>query len=418
MPSTNGWGLLKSRDFGLLWWGQVTSQIGDSLNKVALLWFVYDMTGSALKMTLIGLLQTIPPLVFGPLIGVYLDRLPKKAVMIGVDLLRAVLVTLIPVLYAFGALTLGRLYVLVFVTSIVSTVFGPALVSSMPLLVHRSQYTAANALLQSTGTIGMLIGPAASGIGIALIGPQQVLYANAATFLISALCLCPIRMSYAPQAEEATEPAKGFAQDLLTGFRFVFVQQPTVLLLAIIAGLYHLGVSAFMFLLPVYAKEGLQVGPVTLGWLWSALGAGMLLASVWLAMGQHGPLHERFRTIGRSLTVGGVAVCILGVLETPLLAAGLILIIGGSTALLNPVVWALLQEITPTHLMGRVLTTFSTGSMAAAMAGMMGFGWAADAVGPGASLVALGVLLLLTAAVAIQFSRGRRVGLSPVPASP
>ena len=87
-----------------------------------------------------------------------------------------------------------------------------------------------------------------------------------------------------------------------------------------------LGVSAFMFLLPVYAKEGLQVGPVTLGWLWSALGAGMLLASVWLAMGQHGPLHERFRTIGRSLTVGGVAVCILGVLETPLLAAGLILI--------------------------------------------------------------------------------------------
>src|SRR5689334_21488121 len=87
MPSMNGWGLLRSRDFGLLWWGQVTSQIGDSLNKVAILWFVYDMTGSALKMTLIGLLQTIPPLVFGPLIGVYLDRLPKKAVMIAVDLL-------------------------------------------------------------------------------------------------------------------------------------------------------------------------------------------------------------------------------------------------------------------------------------------------------------------------------------------
>ena len=417
MPSTNGWKLLRSRDFGLLWWGQVTSQIGDSLNKVALLWFVYDMTGSALKMTFIGLLQTIPPLVFGPLIGVYLDRLPKKAVMIGVDLIRTVLVALIPVLYAFGMLSLGRLYVLVFVTSIVSTVFGPALVSSMPLLVQRSQYTAANALLQSTGTIGMLIGPAASGIGIALIGPQQVLYANAATFFISALCLWPIRMSQAPQAEEVSEPAKSFRHDLLTGFRFVFVQQPTVLLLAIIAGLYHLGVSAFMFLLPVYAKEGLQVGPVTLGWLWSALGAGMLITSVWLAAVQHGALHERFRTIGRSLTVGGIAVCILGVLETPLLAAGLILIIGGSTALLNPVVWALLQEITPTHMMGRVLTTFSTGSMAAAMAGMMGFGWAADAVGPGASLVVLGVLLLVTAGVAILFSRGRGAALNPVPAS-
>jgi len=68
-------------------------------------------------------------------------------------------------------------------------------------------------------------------------------------------------------------------------------------------------------------------------------------------------------------------------------------------------------------MMGRVLTTFSTGSMAAAMAGMMGFGWAADAVGPGASLVVLGVLLLVTAGVAILFSRGRGAALNPVPAS-
>jgi len=72
----NGWSLLRSRDFGFLWAGQVISQIGDGLNKVALLWFVYELTGSALKMTLIGLLQTIPPLLLGPLIGVYLDRLP------------------------------------------------------------------------------------------------------------------------------------------------------------------------------------------------------------------------------------------------------------------------------------------------------------------------------------------------------
>ena len=86
-PESNvdGWRLLGTRDFGCLWAGQVVSQIGDGLNKVALLWFVYEMTGSALKMTAIGLLQTIPPLLFGPLIGVYLDYLPKKTVMIVVD---------------------------------------------------------------------------------------------------------------------------------------------------------------------------------------------------------------------------------------------------------------------------------------------------------------------------------------------
>ena len=161
----SGWELLRTRSFGLLFSGQAISQIGDSMNKVALLWFVYELTGSAFKMTVIGLLQTIPPLVFGPLIGVYLDRMKKKPVMIWVDLIRTGLVMLIPLLYAMEVLTLERLYVLVFATSIVSTVFGPALASAVPFLVPRTHLTAANALVQSTTNIGLLIGPAVSGVG-------------------------------------------------------------------------------------------------------------------------------------------------------------------------------------------------------------------------------------------------------------
>ena len=187
------WDLLKTRDFGLLFAGQTISQIGDSLNKVALLWFVYELTGSALKMTVIGLLQTLPPLIMGPLIGVYLDRFQKKPVMITVDLLRTVLILLIPLLYLVEALTLDRLYILVFANAIVSTVFGPALASAVPLITPKDRLVAANALMQSTANIGLLVGPAVSGLGIALIGAQNVLYVDAATFLVSALCLMPIR---------------------------------------------------------------------------------------------------------------------------------------------------------------------------------------------------------------------------------
>src|ERR1043166_9192827 len=82
------WRLVKTRDFGLLWWGQVTSQVGEGLNKVALLWFVYELTDSALMLATVGLLQTLPPLIFGPLIGVYLDRLPNKQEKEGVELIR------------------------------------------------------------------------------------------------------------------------------------------------------------------------------------------------------------------------------------------------------------------------------------------------------------------------------------------
>ena len=88
--------LLLTRNFGLVWSGQLISQIGDGVSRLALLWFVYAITGSALKTSIIGLLQTIPPIMLGPVIGVYVDRLPKKYLLIISDLLRAVLIGFIP----------------------------------------------------------------------------------------------------------------------------------------------------------------------------------------------------------------------------------------------------------------------------------------------------------------------------------
>ncbi len=401
---SRGWDLLKTKDFGLLFAGQTVSQIGDSLNKVALLWFVYELTGSAMKMTVVGLLQTLPPLLFGPLIGVYLDRFRKKPVMIVVDLVRTLAVLLIPLLYLFDALTLERLYVLVFITAIVSTIFGPALASAVPLIAPKDRLIAANALMQSTTNVGLLVGPAASGIGIALIGAQNVLYVDAATFLLSALCLVPIRMRETLQPRSVGWTT-GIGRDLLAGFRFVFVEHRTVFMLMVTAALYSLGVSAFVFLLPVFAKDVLAVGPMQLGWLWSSLGVGMLLASLGLATLAQGDVSQRLRLISGALAVGGLCVGGLSFLQTPLAAGAMIALIGGSTALFTPLIWAMLQELTPAHLLGRVFTSFATGGMASSMAGMAGFGWAADAIGPGASLGGISLILLLTAAAAGLISR-------------
>lgn len=416
-----GWSLLATRDFGSLWAGQVISQIGDGLNKVALLWFVYDLTGSALKMTFIGLLQTIPPLVLGPLIGVYLDRLPKKPVMIWIDLLRTLLVLLIPVLYAFDGLTLNRLYALVFFTAIVSTVFGPALVSSVPLIVSRAELTAANALLQSSTNIGMLIGPAISGLGIALIGAQNVLYVNAGTFFISALCLMPIRVRHIMPPRHERSASQHLLHEMWEGFHFVFLQHRPVFSLMGMAALYSLASSAFVFMLPVFAKQLLHLGPVELGWLWSALGIGMLCTSAWLAWLNQGDIAGRFRLVSGALAIGGVAVCGLSVLGQPVGAALLMIIIGGSTALFTPIVWSVLQEITPGHMLARVMTTFSTGGMFAAMLGMTVFGWAADALGATVSLIGIGLILLITAWLTAHFSRRcepiQKVIMDPLPAA-
>ena len=119
--------LLRDRNVRWLFAGQTISQVGDGISKVALLWFVYAMTESALMMSLIGVLQTIPPLVFGPFAGVLLDRIEKRRAMIVIDAARTVLLATIPVLDALGLLNLPLLYILVFVTAMFSMAFGPAL---------------------------------------------------------------------------------------------------------------------------------------------------------------------------------------------------------------------------------------------------------------------------------------------------
>jgi MFS family permease len=391
-----GWQLLSTRNFGLLWSGQVISQIGDGLTKVALLWFVYQLTGSALKMTTIGVLQTLPPLLLGPLIGVYLDRLPKKPLMIWVDLLRTCLIPLIPLLYGWGVLTLTWLYLIVLLLAIVSAAFGPALTSVVPALVQPTQLIAANALIQTTAHIGVLVGPAIGGLMIALSGTQNVLYVDATTFLVSAVCLLLIRVQPGVVTVDTPTPVTTVGQDLLTGIRFI--QRPTILTLLLTTVLYTLGTSSFILLLPVFATVHWGASPVWLGWLWSAWGAGMLLTSARLASVRQREIGDRLQLLVGAVTLGGVAISGLSLLHSLLAALVLVPLVGTSSALFTPLLWSLLQEMTPHHLLGRVMTMMNTAAMAASTVGMTACGWATDTLGTTVSLVTIGLVLLGTAA--------------------
>jgi len=192
MAQAHRW--LLTRDFSLMWWSQVLSQVAEGISKLALLWFVYAVTGSPLKTTVIGLLQTLPPILFGPFIGVIVDRFPKKTILIGSDIARGVLIGLIPCLVSVEHFTVGSLYLLTFLYGVATAVFVPTLSSAVPFMVARPQFTAANALLQSTTSLGIIIGPAVSGLGIAFAGSQDVLCLNAMTYFASAACLLPIRL--------------------------------------------------------------------------------------------------------------------------------------------------------------------------------------------------------------------------------
>ena len=390
---STGWRqLLRDRNVRWLFAGQSISQVGEGVSKVALLWFVYALTESALKMSLIGVLQTIPPLVFGPFAGVLLDRLEKRRAMIVIDLVRTGLLSSIPILYAFDLLTLPLLYVLVFVIAMFSMAFGPALNATLPLIVKKEQLTGVNALMQSAMTMGQLLGPALSGILIAAIGSQNALYVNAAGFFISALTKIPLRLPHVRAHRTSQNVWAQAVKDLRDGIRFVFVKQRLLFLLMIVASIFTLGSTAFVYLLPVIGDRLLHVGAVALGGLWSALGIGILATTVWLIWKPQQTVCTRVWMIAVAAAIAGGAVPGLLMSESVWLAAGLIIAIGATSGLITPLVSASLQERTPKDLMARVFGLFNTGTMVSAMIGMTAFGWVADRFGPGVSLISIGVV--------------------------
>jgi len=366
--------------------------VGDGVSKVALLWFVYAMTDSALKMSLIGVLQTIPPLVFGPFAGVLLDRLDKRRAMIVIDLVRAALLASIPILHAFGLLTLPWLYVLVFVIAMFSMAFGPALNSTLPLIVKKEQLTGVNALMQSAMTIGQLLGPALSGMLIAAIGAQNALYVNAGAFFLSVLSKIPLRLPHVRAHRSSDNVWTQAIKDLQDGIRFVFIKQRLLFLLMIVASIFTLGSTAFVYLLPVIGDRLLHVGSVALGWLWSSLSLGILATTVWLIWKPQQTVCMRIWMIAIAAAIAAVAVPGLLMSDSMLWVAGLIVAIGSTSGLITPLVSASLQERTPKDLMARVFGLFNTGTMVFSMIGMTLFGWVADRFGPGVSLASIGVV--------------------------
>lgn len=398
--------LLRTWDFGLIWWGQFIAQIGDGVTRLALLWYVYAITGSPLQTTFVTVLQTIPPIVLGPLLGVVLDHLPKKPVLIATDLTRAVLIGLVPCLVPPEAFTVATLYGLVFCNAIATTIFGPALYSAVPLLVPRPQLTAANGLLQATVSLGVVLGPALSGVGIALIGSQEVLCINAGTYLASAVCFSLIRVprvTLPPMSPTSVMTSIG--RDFREGLRFVFGDHHLIVWLILTAAFYSAGVSALKTLLPVFGKNLLQGGPVEVGYLDSAFGLGLLVVSLALVRVTTWNLSQRIMLLAVSCVVMASAVwSILAIdhWETGLL---ILIVLGSGAGILTPIEWGILQDLAPPTILARVLTLYGTGAMLAAIGGMSVFGWMAETFGDHVSIVGIGGILWATALIAVRFSR-------------
>lgn len=392
-----------TRNLTCLWCSQLLSQIADGITKLALLWFVYSVTGSALQTTAVAILQTVSSVVCTPLIGLLVDRLPKKPILVITDLLRGIILGIVPWLLPLDGLTVDVVYLLVFLYGVASAVFTPALSASIPHLVSAQHFTAGNALLQSTTSIGIILGPIMSGIGIAALGPKDVLSLNTLTYLASVALLLPMRFSALNSKEECAKQSLLIA--MLDAFRFTFHASPALARLIIIASLYTFGSAALTTLLPVYGKSLFHFGPVEVGYFWSSLGVGFLIVSLALLPVSRWPLRARLYLVTASSCIAGAALILLLETTTPIAAFTLMAVVGAGLGTLTPVAWGILQELSPLSMLGRVMGFYTAMAMMTSLLGIWFFGWVTQSVGEAVGLLGIGLVLLLVAGTSLAFTK-------------
>lgn len=200
-------GLWSHPDFLKLWTGQTISEVGSQVSQFAIPWLAaVDLHASPIAFSLLGVLGFLPFVLFALPAGVWVDRLRRRPILIAGDGARAVLLALIPILWAAGVLQIWQLLVLEFVIGVFTVFFDVAYQSYLPALIEREHLVDGNSKLQLTVSIAQVGGPALSGALVTAITAPYAILADAVSFLISSMFMIRMKHRENLPRQDAAEP--------------------------------------------------------------------------------------------------------------------------------------------------------------------------------------------------------------------
>jgi MFS family permease len=387
-------------DFWKFLLGQTISNVGSSFTLFVLPVLVYDLTGSALNLALIYAAEYIPYMLFGLVIGAWVDRLDRKRLMIYVEVAQSLVILSVPLLVALDLLSIWWIYGVGFVSSTLWICFNAAEFAAMPSLVSGENLVTANGRLQASYSAATVVGPLLAGLLATAIPIHAVLLFDALSFLLSAIALWSIGTNF-NVGEPEQQKQKSLRRDVGEGLRYVWehpVLRNTCLMMALIN---CVGFTVYAQLV-LFAKERLGAGNAQLGLLYAAGGVGMIALAL-LA----GPLRKRlpFNKVALgTLMAGGILIVLLASTRLYWVALPLWASIWGLVILFDINSNSLWQEIVPNRMLGRVQSTVSVLSWSAIPFGILIGGLAIEQT-QNVALVytSIGALIFLTA-IAFSFT--------------
>ncbi|MEV8371196.1 MFS transporter [Kribbella sp. NPDC056861] len=376
------WGLLKDGDFRRLWLGETTSTFGNAMSGIAVPVIALTVLGaSSASVGLINAASWLPWLLVGLPAGAWIDRLPRRRTLLACDIAFFVLVASVPLAAWLGVLTLTQLIVVCLLGGVVSVFFAPAYGAYLPSLLKKEDLPEGNAKLQGSSQAAVVAGSSAGGGLIQVFGPIIGMVLDAATFVVSFVCLLGIKKR---EPRETTKPeprTTTLRQEIAQGFKFV-VRDPYLRVLTGGAAVDNLLLAAGHALLVVFLVRTLDLHPTVVGILmaFDCLG-GVLGATV------ANKLSKKIGT-ARALLTWSLVTTPFGLLiplatEGPgvaLFALGLLIPSIGIVAN-NVIGGSFRQAYCPPDMLGRVATSGSFVSFSLIPLGALGGGFLGQAIG-------------------------------------
>jgi predicted MFS family arabinose efflux permease len=367
--------LLKNRNFILLATGQAISNIGDFVFSTTLLVWVFSLTHSATAVSGVLVAQYAPVFLLGPIAGVFVDRWNRRSTMVVTDLLRmacALLPFVVP-----EPLRLPAIYASVFAISAFSRFFMPARMGVMQVIVAPEQQTRAASIGQATFALSIIVGPAIASPLYFLVGPFVACSINAASYLVSALCLVALRASrkaLRPYTKSEKSGIGAIVSEVYAGMRLI-VKSRVLYMVMILALIAMLGAGAMNALDIIFVTQRLHVSAGLYGPLTAVSGLGTLIGAI--LIGIFANSFKPSRLLSGCVLLLGIGITIYAFQTWYALALVIIFLSclpqGGIDIAFAP----LLLNATPRAMMGRVEAVLETGIsgislLSVALAGFFG----------------------------------------------
>jgi MFS family permease len=273
-------GLWSHADFMKLWTGQSISEFGSQISQLAIPWIAaVELHATPFEFSLLGVLGFLPFIIFALPAGVWVDRLRRRRILIVGDASRAVLLALIPILWATGTLEIWHLLVIQFVIGIFTVFFDVAYQSYLPALVERDQLVDGNSKLQLTASVAQVAGPSASGGLIAGITAPYAIVLDAVSFVASTLFMTTMRHREDVVERRADEPRSKMWPDVKEGLRWV-VGHRWLRAIAACTGSSNFCSSVIFAIFLLYAVRVLHLSAFEIGFVFAVGSAGSIAAAL------------------------------------------------------------------------------------------------------------------------------------------